>query len=342
MTTETNGSARADRVVANSVRVLNRSEDDALWMFPGQGAQTPGMCARMLTSYAPAAHLLDRAEELSGRQLREPCLQGPMQQLNESETLQPLWTALLLGCAARLADHGATPMAVAGHSLGEWAALATAGVITSDDALKLASLRGALMAEAARNSAGGMLAVLDLDPSDVERLVSELDPSLGVVVANDNSPRQQVASGSLPGLEQLAERVAMLGGKSRALDVVGAWHCPTPSLMAASAEFTKAIDFVEFHRARVPILLNATGRAEVDANAIRAAMHDQMVQPVRWRGLIEEAFAGGCGLFLEVGPSRVLRGLLRQILPDPKSYKVNLYDGAAPPTLARKIQGATP
>ena len=340
MATETNGEARLDRSVA-TIRP-ERSSKDAFWMFPGQGAQAPGMGSRMLATYPEASRLVERAEELSGRSLRDVCLRGPMERLNESETLQPLWTALLLGSASRLTESGVNPSAVAGHSLGEWAALATAGVISVDDALRLASLRGALMARASKESVGGMLAVLDLERSEVERLIEGIGSEFTVVIANDNSPRQQVASGDPAALAILAERVADQGGKSKMLEVAGAWHCPTPGLLRASEEFKAAIDGTNFQRARVPIFLNAIGTAEVDPAVIRAAMSDQMVQSVRWRRLIEEAFAWGVDQFLEVGPSKVLRGLLRQILPDPSTYTVNIYDGSAPPKVESRVGGMAP
>ncbi len=145
----------------------------------------------MLASYPPALAFVARAEELTGRPLRELCLKGPQAALNDSATLQPLWTALLLGCTSRLREHGMTPSAVAGHSLGEWAALAAAGVISDDDALRLTARRGALMADAARATPGGMLAVLDLDPAVVAALVDELGSAAGIVVANDNSARSK-------------------------------------------------------------------------------------------------------------------------------------------------------
>jgi [acyl-carrier-protein] S-malonyltransferase len=261
-------------------------------LFPGQGSQTPDM-RDLVARRAP--DLLERCVALVG--------EDPFPRAGESTRFaQPaIFCASLAGWDALGIDAGAA----AGHSLGELAALAAAGVLERDDALRLVVLRGKLMAEA--DVAGSMLALLGATEEDTEVVAT----TAGVTVANDNAPGQVVLSGPRTAL-QLAEEVARARGRRTiTLDVAGAFH--SPAMEPAVEPFRAALDETELHEPAFPVLSCSTTKPFED---VRAELAAALTRPVRWRETMLALHEAGARRFVEVGPGKVLARLGKRILPD--------------------------
>jgi [acyl-carrier-protein] S-malonyltransferase len=301
------------------------SSYDVAWLFPGQGSQAVGMGWDLCRKFSPAEEIFDLAEDLSELPLKEASWRGPEDLLRQTEILQPALAAVSLGCVALLQDAGHRPAAVAGHSLGEFAALHAAGVLSVGDTLRLVIMRGRLMAEAASQTPGGMIAVKRLDVETVEAAVAELGPEGGVTVANYNAPTQIVLSGESQGLLAVTPLLQARGGEVVTLRVSGAWH--SPLMNNAAARFAELLADTDFLPALVPVHLNALGYAETDPDRIKESMILQMTRPVHWCPIIEGMQKAGIKHFFEVGPGKVLRSLLRQILPDERGYTIAGIDG---------------
>ncbi len=313
------------------------SGPDTAWLFPGQGSQYVGMGWDLLREFSPAAEIMEQASALSGKDLQKLCLQGPDALLTRTDNLQPAITAINLGCARLLQDRGFRPAVVAGHSLGEFAALYAAGVLTVRDTLYLVTERGRLMHETARQVGGGMLAVKGLTAAQVEHLLAGLQSRFVITIANYNAPTQTVLSGAVDGLEQAQAAVSQQGGVPVRLNVSGPWHS---SLMQAAAErFNALLADIDFQPAQIPVVLNVTGEPCQDPQAIKAVMLQQLCSPVRWRQTLQTMLALGVQRFIEVGPGKVLRGLLRSMQPAGVDYPALGVDG--PKSLRFLSQRAT-
>ena len=263
-------------------------------LFPGQGSHTPGM-RELVASRAP--DLLERVTELVG--------EDPFARVEQSTRFaQPaIFCASLAGWDAL----GLEPCAAAGHSLGELAALVAAGVLTREDGLELVVLRGRLMAEA--DDAGSMLALVGGSSEEAAEIAREA----GITVANDNAPGQVVLSGPRDGLERAEEIASERGRRVLALDVAGAFH--SPSMQPAVAPFRAALDEVELHEPRFPVVSCASTRPFRDPRAELAAA---LTKPVRWRETMLALHGEGVRRFVEVGPGKVLARMGKRILPEGK------------------------
>lgn len=295
-------------------------ETRAAWLFPGQGSQYVGMGWDLLRQFPPAAAIMAQASEIAGNDLQKLCLLGPDQELTRTDNLQPAVTAINLGCARLLEDAGQAPHCVAGHSLGEFSALHAAGVLSLEDVLTLVVERGRLMHEAAQATVGGMLAVKELTAAQVEAVAAQLQQERHTVaVANYNAPRQTVLSGERDAMRAAQALIAHQGGRAVPLNVSGAWHS---TLMREAAErFSAALDRATFHAPRLPLFLNVTGEIGEDVATIQSALRRQMQSPVRWSASVAGMLEMGVETFIEVGPGKVLRGLLQSIAPAGSSYR---------------------
>ena len=282
-------------------------------LFPGQGSQERGM-GRDLAEYDEQIMDLWRAaEKKSGASLREIFWDGDDQAMTETRYQQPALFVTGLGLwrhvSAALAPHY-----LAGHSVGEFTALASAGVLTADEALDLVCLRGRLMFEAGEHRAGCMAAVLKLEEDQVQEIVSHACDETGdeLCVANFNSPQQIVISGSRSALDRALEMVRTNKGRGKELAVSGAFHS---RLMDEPArELARVMQKITWSRPRIPVHLNVTAQAAQTDQEIAEAMTRQMISPVLWSQLIEDQWDKGVRAWWELGPKGVLTRLMRHIL----------------------------
>jgi [acyl-carrier-protein] S-malonyltransferase len=311
----------------------------AIVLFPGQGSQSVGMGKALAEAVPAAKAVFEAADEAAGAPISALCFEGPEDELTLSHNAQPAVTAVNLAVWAALRERGVEPVAVAGHSLGEYAADAAAGVFDAADAVRLTRRRGELMQICADTHPGGMSAIIGLAMEDVARVCDEAHREAGVVVsvANYNSPTQVVITGEGAALT-LAEEKAAAAGASRTvrLNVSGPWHS---ELMAeAAVEFGQVLDEAPMQNARVPVCTNVDATSRTEAPEIRDALKRQVTNPVRWVQSIETLQ----GLhpqtpFIECGPGRVLKGILRGI--DRKATCVNVEDPKSLDAAMEKISG---
>jgi [acyl-carrier-protein] S-malonyltransferase len=256
--------------------------------------------------------LFDRASDLLSLDLRELCFEGPAPVLAQTENVQPAITLVSLSAFHALREEGISPDGVAGHSLGEYAALCAAGVLGFESAMELVRFRGLAMSAAANANPGGMVAVFGLERGVLDEICAQVGSAGVVEVANVNSPSQVVLSGDQGALTEASRLAKSRGAKlTIRLKVSGPWHS---SLMeTARAGLREKLDQVELRPASCPVYCNVTGRVyQTDTGAIRSALVDQLIRPVLWSDIVGGMVASGYGPFVEAGPGKVLSGLLKE------------------------------
>jgi [acyl-carrier-protein] S-malonyltransferase len=281
-------------------------------LFPGQGAQIVGMGKDVSQVGTESRAVFDQANAILGYDLAGICFEGPADRLEVTDIQQPaifatsvaLWRALQSGPGAIEID------AAAGLSLGEYTALHVAGSLAFEDALVLVQHRGRLMQEAADARPGGMVSMLGLDPEKAEALCEEVSPSGLLRAANFNCPGQIVLSGELSACDRAVELADKYECRATPLKVAGAFHSP---LMETAAEELKAhLDETEILEPKFPVLSNVTAE-EHQPDQIRRRLFEQVSNPVLWQACMERLLGNGFDSFYEIGPGRVLTGLMRRI-----------------------------
>ncbi len=281
-------------------------------VFPGQGSQYVGMGQGFCASSPQAKELLSQAEEASGLPIGRLCFEGPLEELTLTVNLQPAVVAVDLICWQQLQAAGIAPVAVAGHSLGEYPALAAAGAFSAADCLKLVSLRGRLMDRDAQTNPGAMSAIMGLSPEQVAQLTEQVE---GVVQpANYNTPQQTVITGSVEAVAAAAALAKSQGGKAIPLKVSGAWH--SPFMTAAGQEMAAALEALTFAPLVCAHVPNTTGEPLRDAPQAQAELMKQLTSPVRWVQTVQALLALGVDTFIEAGPKNVLAGLIKKTAPE--------------------------
>ncbi|MEO6759283.1 MAG: ACP S-malonyltransferase [Saprospiraceae bacterium] len=283
------------------------------YVFPGQGSQTEGMGKALYDSNPAARELFEQANELLGWRLTDVMFEGTKDDLTQTKVTQP---AVFLESIIRAKIAGADfqPDAVAGHSLGEFTALAAAGALSFEDALLLVSQRAFAMQKACERVDGTMAAVLGMEDAAVEAVLATITGEI-VVAANYNSPGQLVISGSRKGIEIAVEKLTAAGAKRvLVLPVGGAFH--SPLMQPAQDELSKAIHAARFQTPVCPVYQNVHAQPVTDPEVIRLNLIAQLTAPVRWTQTIENMVGNGVTEFIEVGSSTVLRGLIRKIYKD--------------------------
>lgn len=305
-----------------------------VWLFPGQGSQEVGMGGKLLKRYPPAEQIFELAEELSGQPILKVMAKGPEIDLAQSELLQPALVALSCGYVDLMRAVGMKPTVVAGHSLGELPALYAADVLQLHDVLRLAVRRGQLMSQ---GPAGGMISVKYCDQPTLEDLIAQTDEGV-VCLANINAPTQLIVSGDEAGLAALAKRVSDAAGETQRLNVSGAWH--SPLVGGAAYEFSKDLGVTDFADATCDVAMSSTARICTSGETIKNTMLRQMASPVLWNQTIELIMSEGYRKFYEVGPGKVLKGLMRRIVPISEVYAFNgLEMGSTLKTILKELTG---
>jgi [acyl-carrier-protein] S-malonyltransferase len=284
-----------------------------VFLFPGQGSQHVGMGKAFYDGYSTVKRLFQEASDAVGKNLEKLCFEGPEADLARTDNVQPAITLVNLACLQVLRDEGVSASAAAGHSLGEYSALCAAGVFSVTDTMRLVQVRGAAMQEAAERNPGGMTAIFGLDRETLSAICREVTDAGSVEVANHNSPTQVVLTGTKEALQKAAELAKKKGAKlSVPLKVSGPWHS---RLMAAARDSMREIlAGCAMARPAFPVMSNVTGRAYAgEPDGIREALVAQVVSPVLWADSMSRLIQDGHRVFVEVGPGKVLAGLMRDI-----------------------------
>ena len=288
------------------------------FLYPGQGSQHAGMGADLLQDDEVSA-LCDKCSASADIDLRHLLTAAGDDELRLTQNAQPALTFMGVGLTLLLARAGHKPEAAAGHSVGEYGALAAAGAVEPQRVVKAVLERGKAMAEAVPAGTSSMSAVLGLDAQAVEVALAGMNDAWP---ANYNTPTQIVIAGTIAGLEAATARLLAAGAKRVIpLNVSAAFHTP---LMAPAAERLRAtLDRIEWRSPRITVMANQTGRPHVDGDRIPHVMEMQLRSPVRWAGCVQGLVELGCDTFVEVGPKRALTGMMRELAPGAKALAVS-------------------
>jgi [acyl-carrier-protein] S-malonyltransferase len=294
------------------------------FLFPGQGSQSVGMGEEFYREYDVAREIFDMTEEISRINISKLCFKGPMEALTTTVNLQPAVTAVNLACLAVIEKENTEFHYCAGHSLGEYSALSAAGVHQKEDTVSLVFKRGELMHREAIRNQGAMHAIVGLPIDEVTELVTEVQKDGLVSVANHNTEVQIVITGAPESVEKVSALAVARGAKSVPLNVSGAWH--SELIKGAEEEFKAVLDATDFNKPDKSILFNVTADTSDDPDDIKDIMGCQLCSPVRWYDIITRLMEANVEIFVEVGPGRVLAGLLKKILP--REYPAKTYNVA--------------
>jgi [acyl-carrier-protein] S-malonyltransferase len=283
-------------------------------LFPGQGAQRVGMGGALMESDRGVLEdYLELAEDIATLPIRRLCREGPLAELTRTEVSQPALLALSMALADVARDVGLEPAFVAGHSLGEYAAAVTAGVLTPEDCMEVVVQRSRLMADRQAERPGAMAAVIGLGCAETDALCHRIPAAVGLVtVANINTEEQVVVSGVRPAVERLAQLARAAGARVVALPVGGAFH--SPLMEPVRVAIASVVKSVPLRDPAIPLVANVSGQLLSNGDAIGRALVDQISRPVRWTDCVQTLCSAGCELFVELG-SGVLSGLVRAIDP---------------------------
>lgn len=291
------------------------------YVFPGQGAQYPGMGKELYDNYPLAKEMMNKANEILGFDILKIMFEGTEQDLMQTKVTQPAIFIHSVTLANILYDNFKPDM-VAGHSLGEFSALVAAKAMTYEDGLKLVFARAMAMQKACEIHPSTMAAVIGLDETTVEEVLSTITEEI-VVPANYNTIGQIVISGSMKGIELAMEKLKAAGAKRvLPLKVGGAFH--SPLMEPARLELENAIDKTPFQTPICPIYQNVSALPSTEPMQIKLNLINQLTSPVRWTQTIKNMINDGAKEFIEVGPGNVLQGLIKKISPDINAYTATI------------------
>ncbi|UOQ43086.1 ACP S-malonyltransferase [Halobacillus salinarum] len=291
------------------------------FIFPGQGSQEVGMGKDMYDQYDKVRELFDEADEALGYPLTKLMFEGPSDELTKTENAQP---ALLLNSAAIalvLKEAGIEPVMTAGHSLGEYSALVSAGALTPIEAVKLVHIRGKLMEEAYPTGKGAMAAVLGLSKEDIEAAIAELHSDEVVDLANINCPGQIVISGTREGVEEASSYLKENGAKRvLPLNVSGPFH--SKLMEPASEDFSRYLNETTVTKADIPVYANVTAQPVQEPEKIEKLLVEQLYSPVRFQEILESFTTQELDAIVEVGHGKVLSGLVKKVNRRTKTFAI--------------------
>jgi [acyl-carrier-protein] S-malonyltransferase len=292
------------------------------YVFPGQGSQSTGMGLDLYNSYPSAKGVFDEADASLGFSLSRLCFEGPEEELTKTHNVQPAILVVSIACLKAIEEatiaNFPSPAFVAGHSLGEYTALVAADSLGLDDAVLLVRERGRLMYEAGLKNPGSMLAVIGLD----EETVKDVSVHSGTEVSNVNCPGQIVISGAAQALAE-ADKLAKTRGARVLipLKVSGAFH--SALMEPVIAEFSKIVSNVRFRPPSIPVISNVTARPLSDVDSIKEELVKQLRNCIQWQRSVEYMMHSGVATFYEIGPGRVLSGLIRRINSELQTFNIS-------------------
>jgi [acyl-carrier-protein] S-malonyltransferase len=308
-------------VARKSAKTLSGMSNIA-FIFPGQGSQYVGMARDLYEQSAEARSVMTEADNVLGFSLSKICFEGPEEELRQTKNTQP--AIFLHSIVLSKLYKGTTAAMASGHSLGEYSALVFADALTFQDGLKLVRLRGELMQQAGMEQQGTMAAVVGLDSAAISEVCAEAS-AVGIVqAANFNSPGQIVISGSVSGVRKAMELAKSRGAKlAKELPVSGAFH--SPLMENARNGLKHALESTEIRDARIPLYANVTARPVRKSSEIQDLLFRQLTSPVRWEESVVNMTADGATSFVEIGPGKVLQGLVKRISPNVEIRGIDKY-----------------
>lgn len=290
------------------------------FIFPGQASQYVGMGKDFFDNFDCAKKVFEEADEALGFSISSLCFEGPEEKLRQTEITQPSILTVSIAAWVVVSERGIQPQCAAGHSLGEYSALIASGALNFKDAVKLVKTRGKLMQEAVPENTGAMAAILGMEKEDIEECINSLS-GLIVSVANYNSPKQTVISGKK---EDVERTVSILKGKGARktvfLPVSAPFHCAM--MKPAEKKLAPLLDETEFKKSIFPVIANVDAEETNGAGSAREKLKLQVSRSVLWQQSIEKMKEKGIDIFIEIGPGKVLSGLVKQILPDIQIFNV--------------------
>ena len=297
------------------------------FIFPGQASQYVGMGTDWYDQHSFAREMFDTADRIVGYSLSSVCFQGSEDDLRLTKITQPAIYVHSLVVATWLAEQGISPDVTAGHSLGEYSALVSAGAGDFEDVLSVVQRRGDLMYQAGIDQPGSMAAVIGLPLDQIEAVCDQASMDGVVVPANLNSPGQVVISGSVEGVRKAMELAKDRGARrAQELVVSGAFH--SPLMESAQQGLSDALDHMELRAPKVPVVANVSGEPVSTVDAIRESLKKQLTSPVLWEPSIRKMVEMGVDRMVEVGPGRVLQGLVRRIHPEVQLFGCDTVEQA--------------
>ena len=290
------------------------------YIFPGQGSQFTGMCQDLYMKYDELKPLFKTSEKILGFDISKIMFEGSKEELTQTKVTQP---AIFIHSMAiiKILGESFKPNLVAGHSLGEFSALVASGALNFEDGLKLVSIRAKAMQKSCEKTNGTMAAILGLENKIIEDICQETN---GIVVAaNYNCPGQVVISGEVDAVKNACEKLSNAGARrALVLSVGGAFH--SELMIDAKKELSSAINQTVFNQPSCPIYQNVNGRPELSVEKIKENLIAQLTSPVKWTQSVNKMIQDGCNNFIEIGPGKVLQGLVKKINRESEVSSPNL------------------
>lgn len=306
--------------------MANDSSSRLAIIFPGQGSQSPGMGKELFEKFAVARQVFEEADDALGFPISRLCFEGPAEELQLTENTQPAILTVSVAAFRALKETDiSAPAFVAGHSLGEYSALVAAGALSLSDAVRTVRARGRYMQEAVPVGTGAMAAVIGGELSAIEKACEAASSGQVCSVANVNAPNQVVIAGNTEAVHRAIESLKGVAKKVMKLNVSAPFHCAL--MKPAQDRLAADLEGLEFAEPAMPVVTNVDARATSAPDELRDALVRQVSAPVRWSESMQLLMQQGVDTFVEVGPGKVLTGLMRQINRDAKT--LNVADAAS-------------